>query len=77
MYIELTSLKIVPDYFKKQEMCNEAVQEKPYTLGHVPDHFMAQEIWNEVMYDNPAAYFHVPDRFITQEMCIKAIEVDP
>ena len=29
-------LQDVPDYLKTQEMCNEAVRIKPYSLGYVP-----------------------------------------
>ena len=35
--MELYSLEFVPDRFKTQKICNEAVRRKPETLGFVPD----------------------------------------
>ena len=34
------SLRIIPDHFKSQEMCDEAVARRPYTLKNVPDWFL-------------------------------------
>ena len=39
--VELDSLEFVPDCFKTQKICNEAVRRKPETLGFVPDHLKA------------------------------------
>ena len=45
------SFERVPNQFKKQEMCNDAVRTSPFYLEYVPDWFVTQEqlkIW----YDN-------------------------
>ena len=34
------SLRIIPDHFKSQEMCDEAVAHRPYTLQNVLDWFL-------------------------------------
>ena len=46
----MPTLKFVPDHFKTQEMCNEAVYMKPYSLPYVPDWFVTQgqvKIWHD------------------------------
>ena len=40
------SLAYVPDRFKIQEMCNEAVGRDAYTLDNVPAYIMTQKICN-------------------------------
>ena len=40
----------VPDHFKTQEMCNEAVEVDPSFLQYVPDWFVSQEqlkLWHD------------------------------
>ena len=37
-------LEHVPDQYKTQEMCNEAVQSYPEVLKYVPDQYKTQEM---------------------------------
>ena len=65
---------------KTQEMCDEAVRRKPYTLRYVPDHFSdrfkTEEMCNKAVRRKPYSlrYVHgscllryVPDHLKTQE----------
>ena len=65
----------VPDQYKTQEMCNEAVHMKPYSLEFVPDHLKTQEMCNEAVRIKPYTLKYISDPFKTQEMCIKAVEI--
>ena len=49
-------LVFVPDRFKTQEICNEAVTYNPYTLTFIPDHVKTQEMRNEVMCIKPGIF---------------------
>ena len=70
-------MEYVPDRFKTEDICNEAVGRNPYTLDNVPDRLKTQEMCNGAMHENPATFFLVPDLFKTQLMCFEALEVDP
>ena len=37
VHIEPCSLTYVPDHFKTEEMCSDAVEKEPYRLGDVSD----------------------------------------
>ena len=65
-------LRLVPDYLKTQEMCNEAVRREPYALGYVPDCFKAHEICNEAVRREPCLLENVTGHLKTPEMCNKA-----
>ena len=54
------------DYFRTQEMCNEAVSIYPYLLEYVPDQYKTHEICNKSVAFNPLMLEHVPDWFVTQ-----------
>ena len=41
-------IMVMPDQFKTQEMCNEAVRMEPRFLAFVPDCFKTQEICNDL-----------------------------
>ena len=63
--------KEIPDQYKTQKMCNEAVQNDPEMLEHVPDQYKTQKMCNEAVQRNPDPEMleHVPDQFvILQEM---------
>ena len=45
----LRNLGLVPDCFKTQEMCNDAVRIEPYTLRYVSDHFKIEEMCKEAV----------------------------
>ena len=38
------ALEHVPDHFKTEEICKEAVRREPYDLGHVHNHLKTQQI---------------------------------
>ena len=76
VHIEPLLLAYVPDRFKTQEMCNEAVRNKPCMLL-VPDHLKISKTCNEIMHTMPLTFHSIPDQYKTQEMCKKAIEADP
>ena len=71
------SLEFVPDHFKTEEMCKEAVNNKAYMLRYVPDHLKTQEMCEKVMNVRPAALFFITNCFKTQKTCDKAFEEDP
>ena len=60
-----------------QEMWNEAVQRKPWTLVWVPDQYKTQEMCNKAVQGDPWMLEHVPDQFATQKMCIEAVQREP
>ena len=62
------SLVDVRDCFKTQEICNEAVCNKPYMIYFGPDHFWMQEMCNEIMRTMLDAFHHIPDRLKTRNM---------
>ena len=43
----------IPDRFKTQEMCNEAVHIEPLSLEYVPDRFKTQRMCSETGVRNP------------------------
>ena len=43
-------LEYVPDWYKTQEMCKEAVREDPFSLEYVPDWFLTNgevKLWHD------------------------------
>ena len=48
--------KYVPDYFKRQEMCNDVVEKNPYALEYVIDLFVTQQQIKILQYDNDDWY---------------------
>ena len=64
----LFSLKYVPDMFKTQDMCNDAVSKDPEMLEYVPDQFKTQEMCNEAVSKKPYLLEYVLDKFKTQNM---------
>ena len=72
--IEPRSLAYVPNHFKTQEMCYEAVRNKLCILLFVPDDFKTMEICNEIMRAMLEAFHRIPNCFKTQGM---SVEVDP
>ena len=56
-------LAYVPDHFKTEEMCNEAVLVDPWLMYDVPDYLKTQEMCNEVVKKVQWLLFDVPNRF--------------
>ena len=67
----------VPDQYKTQEMCNEAVQRIPGVLRLVPDQYKTEEMCNEAVQRIPWVLRLVPEHLKTQEMCNEAVEKNP
>ena len=65
----------VPDCFKTQEMCNEAVAtiNNPAVFFLVPDHFKTQEMYNEAFKVDLWSLYDIPDNLTTQGMCDDAV----
>ena len=59
-------IKVIPDYLKMQEMCNEVFHIEPRSLVYVLDHFKTQEMCDKAMGRNPCIPGLFPDRFKTQ-----------
>ena len=57
---------LVPDRFKTQEMCINAVEVDPCHLHDVPDHFKTQEMCDKAVEKDPWSLKYVPDWFVTQ-----------
>ena len=48
-------LELIPDQYKTQEMCNEAVEKNPWVLELVPDQFVTQKMGDEAVEKSPCA----------------------
>ena len=51
-------LFLVPDHFKTEKMCSEALEIDPWSLYDIPD---------KAIRDDPSSLQFVPDWFVTQE----------
>ena len=67
----------VPDHFKKQEMCNKAVEDEPETLEFVPDNLKTKTMCERAIEKGPYNLKFIPDHFKTQEICGKMVRGDP
>ena len=67
----------IPDHLKTQEMCNEAVRIKPFSLAYVSDRFKTQEMCNETVRKKLCMMLFVHDYFWTQEMCNETMRTMP
>ena len=63
----------VPDSFKTEEMCNEAVCNNPAVFFLVPDHFKTQEMYNEAFKVDLWSLYDIPDNLTTKGMCDDAV----
>ena len=51
----------VPDYLRKQELCNKGMFIYPYLLEHDTDHLKTREMYNEAVCRESYTLWHVPD----------------
>ena len=58
----------IPNRFKKQRVCDEAVARNPYMLGYVPDQYKTQVMCIKTLEEDPLQLQYVPDQYKTQEM---------
>ena len=65
----------VPGHLKTQEMCNEVVQMKPYSLAYVPDHFKTQKMCERTVEDETDSLEFVPNNLKTKAMHERAVDV--
>ena len=70
-------LRHVPDYFRTQEMCIKAVDEKPCALECVPDQYITQEMCNKSVRRELYVLDYVPDHLKILEMCNDAVWENP
>ena len=64
----------VPDRFKTQKMCNEAVCMVPYNLELVRAHLKMQEMCNKAVHRELYTLRYVTDHLKTQEMYKRVAE---
>ena len=69
-------IKEIPDHLKTQQMCDEAFEEKPYSLKYVPDHLKTKEMCERAVEENRWFLEFVPGKCKTQKMCKRAVEDD-
>ena len=69
-------LKIFPDHFKTEKMCEKAAEDDPYTLKFVPDHFKSLMVCEGTVEVSPWQVKFVPDHFKMDKMCDKAVWKD-
>ena len=68
--LKMTSqIKVIPDYLKTQEICNEAMYIEWSSLAFVPGHFKTQKMCNEALRKNSSILLFVSEYFNTREMC--------
>ena len=83
MYIETVQIEpnfltCVPDLFKSQEMCNEAVRMEPCCgVEFVPDRLKTEDMCIEAVRRDEYTLGYVPDNLKTQEMCNEAVRNKP
>ena len=67
----------IPDHFKTQDMCIEAVRIEPFLLACIPDHFKTQGMCNQAVCNMPCTLLFVPDHLRTQKMCNEIMHAMP
>ena len=65
--------KDVPDRFKTQEMCIDAVDRNVLMFEYVPNHLKTQEMCMDAVTRNELMFEDVPDHLKTREMCDYAV----
>ena len=64
----------VPDQYKTQEICNEAMARHPCMLRHIPDNLKTQEMYIWAVEKNQWANLnYVPDRLKTQRKAVREV----
>ena len=71
------ALENLPDHFKTDDTCKDAVRREPYALGYIPDHLKAQEMCGKAIEEDPWRLNAVPDCFKNKRKCEKAVEDEP
>ena len=67
------TLQFVPDCYKNQIMCNQAVDNYAHNLEYVPRN-KSQEIYNKAVDTCSVVFHYVADRYKTQEMGDKVVD---
>ena len=76
LYIKARFLKLIPDIFKTQKMCNKVVEVDPNMLKYVPTPLKTHEIIKRAVEKCLHPMGDVPDHFKTQEMCEKPLKMN-
>ena len=58
---------LVPDRFKTQKMCINALEVDPWHLNNIPDYFNTQKMCDKTVKDDSYFLQFVPDWFVTQQ----------
>ena len=48
----LSTIKLVPECYKLQEMCDKAVNRCFFVFDSIPDPYKTQELWDRVVSEN-------------------------
>ena len=70
-------IRYLPDRFKTQEMCDEAILENGVTLKSVLYCYKNQKMCNKTVDNYAHASGHVPDCYKIQQICNKAVYTCP
>ena len=70
------SLEFIPDMFKTQGMCDEAVRREPYSLRHAPDCLKNEKMCIEAVKNKLSMMFFIPDHLMTEEMCNTIVSIE-
>ena len=65
----------ISDYFKSQEMRNEAARINPLSLPYVLHRFKTKKMCDAVVREGPCELEFASDHFKTQEMCNEAVPI--
>ena len=77
VYIKLLFLKLIPDIFKTQEMCNKAGEVDPQTLKFVPTRLRTHKMCYRALEKYIYPMRDAPDCLKTREICEKGDEKNP
>ena len=69
-----SSIEIVSDQFKTQEICDKAVDTCRFVFYSVFDQYITQELCDKVFSEDPFMLKDCPDKQKTQEMFCKAVD---
>ena len=72
---DLMMLKLVPNHFKNQEICEKAVKNLFYAFSYVLDQYKTKQTCESVVLKDPEKLQFVPNQYKTQEMCVKFLIV--
>jgi hypothetical protein len=73
---EGAALQYVPDQFKTEKLCLQAIRKDVAAIQYIPNSMKTERFYLTVVADNGTAMQYVPDRFKTAELYLFAVEND-